>query len=586
MPMSSNIIFIGQDSHIRPWLGGHGTRRTPANGTPAAKFRDWLLILLVFAGWPASAAPAHDDGAERLRQRLELLTTTEPNDGAVVRFAAPSVLHGFYQSRDFAFAWNDDTARALIAMVTDAQSHGLDPADYLVQQLAALPPLSTLPGSMRDDADLLLTEAFLRFAYHCRFGKVDPNSIETTWNYARYVSPGGPFVALNRILGAADFSGQFMQEMGHGPVYDAMRLLLARYRVFAADGGWQELVLGPTLHPDDEGPRVTALRKRLTAEGYQASPATPDAAPRFDPALVAAVQVFQRTHGLDDDGLVGKRSLEALNVSVGDRIEQIRVNLERLRWVLIDRAPRFIVVNIAGFRVYYIEDDMPKWSARAVVGRPYRATPVFHAEMKYVVLNPDWIVPPTILRKDVLPAMHEDRAYLTEHRMEVIDAKRRFIDPSSIDWSLYPSTRFPYQIRQRPGPTNSLGRIKFVFPNPHFVYLHDTPAKELFEKPDRVFSSGCIRVENPLELAGILLQSKPGWDRAAIEAAIATEVTRTVFLDETIPVLLLYLSVVAFDNGREFAFYRDVYRRDAQLRAALDQDFVYVPPDGMPDFGS
>jgi L,D-transpeptidase YcbB len=584
--MSSNIIFMGQDFRNRLWDRGNGTRRTRAVGTPSTKFRDWLLILVVVAGWPAGAARAHDDGAERLRQRLESLTTTEPNDGAAVSFAAPSVLHGFYQSRDFTLAWNEDTARALVAMVADAQSHGLDPADYLVSNLSELPPLSTLAGSARDDVDLLLTEAFLRFAYHCRFGKVDPTSIETTWNYARYVSVGGPFVALNRILAADDFSRQFTQEMGHGSVYEAMRALLARYRGFAAAGGWQPLDAGPTLHPGDVSARVAALRLRLTAEGYAADAASLDMQNGFDPELVTAVQAFQRTHGLADDGLVGKRSLEALNVPVDERIDQIRVNLERLRWVLTERVPRFVVVNIAGFRVYFIEHDMPKWSARAVVGRPYRETPVFRAEMQYVVLNPDWTVPPTILYKDVLPAMHTDPAYLTDHQMDILDAKGGIVDATGIDWSRYPHARFPYMIRQRPGPTNSLGRIKFVFPNTHFVFLHDTPAKNLFDKPDRTFSSGCIRVENPLELAELLLQSKPGWDRPAIEAAIATDVTQTVFLAEPVPVLLVYLSVVAFDDGRDFAFYRDVYRRDAQLRDALDAAFVYVPPAGMPDFDS
>jgi len=533
-----------------------------------------------------TGAPGPDDATDLVRQRLAQLAAPEPGVMNGVHSAAPLVLRSFYQSRAFALAWSDRTAQALVAMIADAPSHGLDPADYLLPDVSALPGLATLTGTTRVDADLLLTEAFLRLAYHYRFGKVDPHSIETTWNYARSVSPGGPFKALERILHAEDFAAQFTQEMGHGPVYEAMRALLARYRELAASGGWTMLPQGPTLHPNDVDPRVLALRWRLAAEGYPGT-AEPGAEPnRFDPGLVNAAQAFQRTHGLTTDGVVGKATLAALNVPVAERIDQIRVNLERLRWVLVDRTPRFIVVNIAGFRVYYIEHDSPKWSARAVVGRPYRATPLFRASVKYLVLNPDWTVPPTILRKDVLPALQHDPGYLVDHQMDVIDAKGRPIDSSDFDWTRYAHASFPYEIRQRPGPTNPLGRIKFIFPNEHFVYLHDTPAQNLFDQPDRTFSSGCIRVEHPLELADILLASKPGWDRAAIEAAIATNATRTVALDKTMPVFVLYLTVVAFDEGHDFAFYRDAYRRDAQLLAALDAGFTYVPPAGMPAPGA
>jgi murein L,D-transpeptidase YcbB/YkuD len=247
----------------------------------------------------------------------------------------------------------------------------------------------------------------------------------------------------------------------------------------------------------------------------------------------------------------------------------------------VGRAPNFVAVNIAGFRVYYIDDDHITWSARAVVGQPYRATPVFRAAMKYLVLNPDWTVPPTILLHDVLPAMHKDPGYLAREHMEVVDYQGRHVDPATLDWSRYPGAPFPYLIRQLPGPTNALGRIKFMFPNSHFVFLHDTPKRALFDRADRTFSSGCIRVEHPLELAAILLRDNPGWDRAALEAAIATGTTRTVFLQHPVPVLLLYLTVVAFDGGRDFAFYRDVYGRDPRLERALDAPFEYVPPHGL-----
>ena len=236
--------------------------------------------------------------------------------------------------------------------------------------------------------------------------------------------------------------------------------------------------------------------------------------------------------------------------------------------------------------MYYVEDSKATWTTRAVVGKPYRKTPVFRAEMKYLVLNPDWTVPPTILRKDVLPKMVKDPSYLADHNMDVVDNSGCAVDPKSVDWKRYPAATFPYIIRQRPGPTNSLGLVKFIFPNPHFVFLHDTPSRDLFEKTDRSFSSGCIRIENPLDLAEILLRNKPEWNRAAIDAAIAEGTSKTIYLDQPIPVLVMYLTAIAFDDGRDFAFYRDVYERDAALSKALNAGFVYVPPKGMPDFGT
>ena len=537
----------------------------------------WVCIALFWCGAVlVSAAPARPDA--QIRQRLDQLVSGAVTQIDGITFEAPTLMQRLYQTRNFAPIWSDALAQHLIALLTDAASQGLEPRDYFAAQLSRLPPPSHLSGWARADADLELTEAFLRYAYHCRFGKVDPNAIEADWNYGRSATPAGVLAALERILAAKDFDAQFDTEMGHGAVYDAMRAVLTRYRGYAAHGGWRRLRSGASLRAGDSGARVVALRRRLDAEDFSTqSPTSTD----FDDDLGAAVRAFQRTHGLAEDGIVGPRTFDALNVPVAARIEQIRVNLERLRWVLVDRAPNFVAVNIAGFRVYYIEDDHITWSARAVVGQPYRATPVFRAEMKYLVLNPDWTVPPTILLRDVLPAMHSDPRYLAREHMEVVDYQGRPVDPAKLDWSRYPGAPFPYLIRQLPGPTNSLGRIKFMFPNSHFVFLHDTPKRALFDRPDRTFSSGCIRVEHPLDLAVILLRDNPGWDRAALDAAIAAGTTRTVFLDHPVPVLLLYLTVVAFDGGREFAFYRDVYGRDPRLGRALDAPFEYVPPHGL-----
>ena len=249
--------------------------------------------------------------------------------------------------------------------------------------------------------------------------------------------------------------------------------------------------------------------------------------------------------------------------------------------MLVERTPRFVAVNIAGYQVYYVDDDRVQWTARAMVGKPYRATPIFRSDMTYLVINPDWTVPPGILRNDSLPAVKRDRAYLEKQRMDVIEGNGRVVDPATIDWPNVTAKSFPYMLRQRPGPTNALGRIKFIFPNEHFVFLHDTPSRDLFDRDERAFSSGCIRVENPLELAEILLRPDPKWTHEALQRAVDGEQTQTVSLARPIPVLILYLTAVAFDGGKEFTFLRDIYDRDAAVLRALNAGFVYSPPTGL-----
>ena len=268
-------------------------------------------------------------------------------------------------------------------------------------------------------------------------------------------------------------------------------------------------------------------------------------------------------------------------MSANALVDRLRVNLERLRWVLVERTPRFVAVNIAGYRVYYFDDDRLQWTARAMVGKPYRATPIFRADMTYLVINPDWTVPPTILRNDSLPAIKRDRSYLDKQRMDVIDRTGREVDPATIDWATVTPRNFPYMLRQRPGPTNSLGRIKFMFPNEHFVFLHDTPSRDLFNRDERAFSSGCIRVEHPFELADILLQGDPKWTPEALQRAVDSEAMQTVSLSRPLPVLILYLTAIAFDDGRDFTFLRDIYDRDAAVLNALNAGFVYSPPAGL-----
>ncbi len=231
-----------------------------------------------------------------------------------------------------------------------------------------------------------------------------------------------------------------------------------------------------------------------------------------------------------------------------------------------------VIVDIAGFGVRFIRDRRTIWQTRAQVGRPYRQTPIFKSAIDHVVLNPTWTVPPTILEKDILPAVRRDRDYLARRGLEVIDRNGRPIPTASIDFSRYSGRNFPYMIRQSAGDDNALGQVKIMFPNPYLVYLHDTPSKSLFEADQRAFSSGCIRTERPFELVELLLADPARWNRAALDAAVATRVTRTVRLARPVPVLILYWTVDQDDDG-SIVFKPDPYQRDARELAALDRPF-------------
>jgi murein L,D-transpeptidase YcbB/YkuD len=290
-----------------------------------------------------------------------------------------------------------------------------------------------------------------------------------------------------------------------------------------------------------------------------------DAEPRcYDDALVEAVKRFQRRHLLEVDGIVGPRTREALNVPVGERIDQIRVNLERARWLLHGLPESFVLVDIAGYRISYFRPDGRVWRSRIVVGRPYRRTPSLRSAITHLTLNPTWTVPPTILREDVLPKVRRDLGYLWREDLMVLGPSGQRLDPREVDWSRPGNI----MLRQRPGPQNALGRVVLRFPNEHLVYLHDTPAQGLFASEQRAFSSGCIRVQGVLELAQHLFDDTG--TPAHVASLVAEGATRNVHLERTVPVILHYWTVHPGEDG-ELVFRPDVYRRDAALLSALDR---------------
>ncbi len=321
---------------------------------------------------------------------------------------------------------------------------------------------------------------------------------------------------------------------------------------------------------------MPALRHRLEIT-HDLEPVPPAYPPSqvFDAALEAGVKHFQERHGLTADGAVGPGTRAALNVPVSARIDQIRVNLERARWVLHEIQGEFVLVDVAGFYVSYFKNDEPVWTSRVIVGKEGRETPIFRSKITYVVFNPTWTIPPGILVKDKLPVLKRDPGYLKRSRIRVIDGAGNEVNPYAVNWGAYSASRLPpYQFVQDPGPDNALGLVKIMFPNPYLVYLHDSPAKSLYDQDQRTFSSGCIRVQKAFELAELVLDD-PQWTQESIRSVIASGESRTVNLKKPVPVLILYWTAQPRADG-QVVFRNDIYGRDAATLAALDSK---VPVD-------
>jgi murein L,D-transpeptidase YcbB/YkuD len=348
--------------------------------------------------------------------------------------------------------------------------------------------------------------------------------------------------------------------------YTRLQAGLARYRELAAAGGWPRIPEGQLLKAGMSDDRVPVIRERLRITGDYKGGEPPDST-GYDPELERAVRIFQERHTLGVDGIVGPATLAAMNVSAEQRVAQIRANLERMRWVGGDISGDYLLVDIAGQEVELYRNGELAWASRAIVGRPERQTPVFRDRIEYLELNPTWTVPPTILKEDILPKARKNPAVVRRKGLEVIDRRGNRIAPEGVDWSVS-YNNLPYMLRQPPGPRNALGQVKFMFPNRHSVYLHDTPDRGLFDKPRRIFSSGCVRVDRPLELAELLLDDRE-WNQSRFEALIDTQRPTTVHLREPVPVILYYWTAEADEQG-VIRFREDIYGRDEAVLAALD----------------
>ncbi len=493
--------------------------------------------------------------------------------GAHIAFR--DLIQDFYARRAFRAAWGDENnAAELRRAIADTAADGLNPADYFQVQLEDLARQARDPAAtpaLRAQYDILMTEALLRLGYHLSFGKVDPETFDPQWNYGRTLDDRDIAGRIERALSSNDIYQRIESLKPTHRLYAQLKRELARYRAAETAPAPASVPAGASIRPGASDPRVPLVRARLVASGDLEAGGVAAAPDTYDAALEAAMRRFQQRMGLESDGVIGAGTVAELNVPVSERIRSLRVNLDRGRVLLHDLPERFVVVNIAGFTVFLVRGQEIEWSARVQVGKPYRRTPLFRSEMNYLVFNPTWTVPPGIIRNDILPAAKKDPASITRRGLKVIDSGGREIDPASVDWSRFKSG-IPYTLRQDPGPNNALGRVKLMFPNDYFVYLHDTPSQALFDKADRAFSSGCVRVERALELAERVLDDPARWNSQSIAAVIRGGRLQNVTQKQRMPGLLAYWTAWVDPEGR-MNFRRDLYGQDAKWAEALDAPF-------------
>jgi murein L,D-transpeptidase YcbB/YkuD len=494
-----------------------------------------------------------------------------------------SVIPTFYQQRGFTPAWSGEDGRvsqaeSLIAAIRESDREGLSPDDY---HLAAIESLLADRGEKQTgkksidpeewaDLDLLLTDAFLLYGSHLLAGRVDPETVHADW--IAY-SPATDLPAL--LQSALDGNTVADALKGLRPPhkgYVGLQNILKHYRNLSQYGGWPGIPPGPKLRKGDRSERIDLLRERLAITGDLDLSVAEDPS-LFDETLETAILRFQRRHGLKVDGIVGRDTLAALNIPVEERVRQIELNMERWRWVPHDMGNRYILVNIPDFTMSIVENSEIAMDMRIIVGKDYTATPVFSGMLKYLELNPYWNIPQKIASEEILPKIQTDPEYLAKQNIKVFQSWREGapeIDPETIDWNEVEEKRFSFKLRQEPGPLNPLGRMKFIFPNKFAVYLHDTPARGLFNNAARGFSHGCIRVEKPLDLAAYLLREDTRRTREAISERIENGVQEAIPLREPIPVHILYWTAWVDDQGT-VQFRKDIYERDIPLDMALKE---------------
>lgn len=524
----------------------------------------FLMLPLILRGifYPVTVSEPFDPVQQEIRRQLEY-----PNEKLEAQGIDRRRLWIFYHTRTFKPVWSRHGhllpyAREFRTALEGAWADGLEPAEYHLKAIKALWAGRT-PAALTM-LDLLLTHAFLAYSEDLHSGVFRAVAYDPQWHIVRR-----PFYAEHLLRSVSETGAMAEALKALRPPHEAYRRLigaLAYYRALAREGEWPQLPPGPVIALGARDVRVPILRERLRREGYHG---VASRGLRYDAALAEALARFQRRHGLQADGQLCEDTRAALNVSLAERIRQLWVNMERWRWMPGELGKRHILVNISGFYLQLVDAeaegvDVPM---KVIIGRQLRETPSFLSPLTHLIVNPYWNVPATIAAEDLLPQLQRNPRAVAARGFRFFRSwsrQARAVDPLQVNWQRVDKDNFPYKVRQAPGPDNSLGQVKFMMHNDFEIYLHDTPDRHLFERSVRSFSSGCIRVEQPIALAAWL----SGQSDEAITALVAKGKTRLLPLDEAVPVYLGYWTSWVDDEAK-VQFRRDIYGRNRLMLAQL-----------------
>jgi L,D-transpeptidase YcbB len=514
-----------------------------------------------------------DQGQQLLQQRLEQLYFEIEDSIAKEPVYAAGYLLDLYRKNQFNPLWtNPDNIKQLVSAIVASADEGLIPDDYHLKALTRYAhEVQEAPSPVKlVEYDLLLSDAMVLLGQHKRYGKADPRKVDEKQNLEATTPRISPIdTCLNAIKSGTVRIALEALSPPHQS-YVSLKEALSQYKQYAAKSGWHKVGTGESLRPGMSDPRVSAIRQRLSVTGEYHPIKGAGESNLYDSQLVSAVKAFQARHHIEPDGVVGSSTISAMNVTVAERINQIRVNLERTRWVIHDIPSSSLIVDIAGFMLQYYHNNTPIWSTKVMVGQPYHQTPIFRSAITYIVLNPTWTPTPDIVKNETVPSIVKDQDFLAKQRLRVLDSSGTEVDPTTIPWKQYQGKFLPYTLRQDSGKDNSLGLIKFLFPNPYHVYMHDTPRKSLFVRTQRAFSHGCIRVQNPLELGRMILANDTGnlTTVERMDQLLSLGKTATVILKQPLPIYLMYLTTNVHDG--KVMFKPDLYSRDEGILAALN----------------
>ena len=487
-----------------------------------------------------------------------------------------NVLQLFYLKRNYSPAWFNqkslsNNGYALLDYIRQVDQQGLQPEDYhlyLIEAYVGKLLNFFKPGNAADmmKLDILLTDAYMLLGSHLYYGKVDPEKEGANWKMRRK----DPALRLDLKLEAALAGNDIGKELDMlAPRYRAYWMMKEELAFYLGmnEQLWPAILSDIAIKPGESSQLLPKIRERLIKLRYHLSDSI---STTFDEELEKQLKKFQDDWGLNSDGVIGKSTLEDLNNPPVKLISQLKVNMERYRWLPLQVTGKYIIINIANFKLDLIAGTDTLISMRAIVGKDPRETPVFNERISYIVFSPSWTVPPTILQDDVIPELLKGPEYLEKRNMKLLRRDGSELAYSDIDWSTISKDNFPYIVRQNPGPANALGRVKFMFPNTYDVYIHDTPSKGFFALASRDISSGCVRVEKPFDLAVLLLSDSPEWSPVNIRTAMEQDKEQTVRLKIPVDVVLIYLT--AWTDGKDrIQFRKDVYQRDEIVLGALIQ---------------